>query len=205
MKAKYYIFLLILFSALIGCKETILHPVEYIKWVENTENGLCIEKELNNYYFRLQYKPSNYVVLRELGLEKSYDGNLFNKRKAELDSFYYFNLDISSADKSQSILSNQLKNNEEYYARLNYFTSFAQSDIKLISSDDTIACALYHFERTYDLSPFNTIVIGFKQPKGKDFLKHDLQILFDDQILSVGQINFLIDRKKLKKVPKLAL
>lgn len=188
-----------------GCKEKILQPYEYIKWVENTDNGLRSEKIIKDYYFRLQYKPADYIVLRELGVEKSYKANLFNQRKAELDSFYYFNLDISSADKSQSILSNQLNNNEEYYARLNYFTTFAQQDIKLISNDDTIACALYHFERTYDLSPFNTIVLGFKQPKESNFLKYDLQILFDDQILSIGQINFLIDRKKLKKVPKLAL
>lgn len=205
MKPKFYILLLVPFFTILGCKEKTLQPAEYIRWVENVENGLRTEKVINGYYFRLQYKPDNYIVLRELGVENSYNTSLFNRRKAELDSFYYFNLDISSADKSKSILSNQLNNNEEYYSRLNYFTSFAQQDIKLISNKDTISCALYHFERTYDLSPFNTIVIGFKQPKNKEFLKKDLQILFDDKVLSVGPINFLLDRKKLKKIPKLAL
>jgi hypothetical protein len=193
------------FIIFIGCKQKQITPYEYVRWVENTENGLRIEKEMNGFKFRLQHKPSSYIALREVGFENADQIMQYYKRKEELDSFYYFNLDIASIDDKGSVLSHNLNTQEEYYARINYFTSFAQSDLKLVCGKDTLPCTLYHFERTYDLSPYNTIVIGFKMLSGKKIYHDDLLLIFDDKILSVGQMRFLIKSNILKNIPKIVL
>lgn len=188
-----------------GCGQKKLPPSDYIKWVEAEANGLLMEKNISNYSFRLQLKPSEYIVAREFGAENIHKVDEFKTRNAQLDSFCYFNLDISSADKKKSVLSEDLIEQSEYYSRLNYYTSFAQNDIKLYINTDTLSCTLYHFERTYDISPFNTIVLGFKLPcKFKD-LNSDIQLIYDDKVLSVGEVKFLISKNKLQNIPQLAL
>lgn len=204
LMSKIYIWFL-LFLLLLGCGPKRLPPSDYIKWVENKANGLFIEKDINNYSFRLQFKPVEYIIAREFGPENLYKIDEFEARKNQLDSFCYFNLDISSADKKKSVLSEDLVEQKEYYSRLNYYTSFAQNDIKLCANGDTLSCSLYHFERTYDISPFNTIVLGFKLPCKLKDLNSDLQLIYEDKVLSVGEVKFLISKNKLQNIPQLAL
>lgn len=187
---------------LIGCGNTKLPPAEYIRYIEDADNGLKKDKTVNDFSFRLQYKPSEYIVLRESKADNLPDEKKFSSRKAELDSFYFFNLDIYSSDKKTSVLSYKIKNDEEYYSRMNYFISHAQADIKLVTDADTLPCALYHFERTYDLSPYNTIVLGFKKSA---LSTRNLYFIFDEKTLGAGQINFEIDKNKIKNIPQLKL
>jgi hypothetical protein len=186
-----------------GCSPSELPPAKYIKWVESTHNGLRLNKTVGNYSFVLQYAPHEYLALRQENPD-SVKKERIDSHLEELEGFYYLNLRMSGSDGRTSVLSMDIASEEEYYYRLNYFVSQAQQDIVLVEGTDSLPCALYLFERTYDTSPYNTLVMGFKK-KTQEKLHDNLTFIFREQILGVGTLKFEIAKKNIYNVPKLTI
>lgn len=178
---------------------------DYIKWIDNPDNGLKKEKKLDEYQYKVFYKPADYVVFREIinSGAKSIDEQQAQKRIGELSNFHQFNFDIVSADGKVSVLQHHLSNQEEHAARVNYFVSHAQQDFLLVEGSDTMPCVLYHFEQTFGATPLNTISLGFEKKSPKT--EGDLQLIFTNRLFNTGEIKFLFPKSTITNIPKLKL
>lgn len=172
-----------------------LSPREYVAWVEDKNNGLKVEKEIEEFTYLLQYKPFEYVALMEL--KKETVGSLeLNKKIEEYDGLQYYTFRIST-DSRMELLKKNLNEANDYYGRIQYFSFDMQKDLKLIEGKDTLDCVLFHFERVYGLAPYATFVLGFPLTEGTN----NKTLFYDEQIFGAGKIFLTVQSKNCKKLP----
>ncbi len=184
----------------ISCATPEATQEELVKYVEDEGNGLKIKEEVGEFVFTLQYKPIEYMAINELG-NKNGDTTGLAGTKEALSEMEQFNLTIESKDGKTEMLKNQIQNDEDYFRRIEYFSMAAEKDIKMISGKDTLPCVLYHFERSYDITPYSKMVIGFKKNAKENI--EDRVISFNESILGIGTINFRVKNKDIKNIPQL--
>jgi hypothetical protein len=187
-----------------------LKPVEYVAWVEDMKNGLKVEKVIDDYIFSLQYKPLDYTVLkaeRKPGVSEQE----LNKKVAEIADLQYFTFQISSKTGGGELLKSGINGKDEYEKRIQYFSSAMQNDIKLIDGKDTLPCVLFHFERTYNLTPYTNFDLGFEYgvEEKKARLAHlpieykSKTLLYNDHALNVRAVEVVVKNENLNKIPNL--
>jgi hypothetical protein len=171
----------------------------YIKWVENPDNGIFVTKQLNDFVFSLQYKPLPYVVMQD---EKRMltQKEMQEKTTAFSDMQYYtFRIGTTAGSDVQRY---KIDNEQQFYARLEYFSLNMQQDLQLIDNGDTLSCLLFHFERTYGIDPRSTFVLAF--PKSKN-LASTKTFIYNDRVLGTGPILLSITSNDLQQIPELSL
>jgi hypothetical protein len=191
------LFLCVIFLA--SCEKEFLRPNQYVKWLEDESNGLKVKKILGDFEFTLQYKPTEYVIFDQYKSDTLQKGTMDEKRK-EYDGLQYYTFQIK-ANGSQEIMKADISNESEYNSRLEYFISPAQDDIMLVENEDTLPCVLYHFERSYGLSPMNNIVLGFE--KSKQSSTADKLFIYNDQVLGTGPVKLTIQEKNIQNIPSI--
>jgi hypothetical protein len=194
------LFLFVLIIFLTSCSKKNLETTDYVSWVENESNGLSVTKELDDIKYRLLYKPVDYVVAKEL-INNAIKKNEVESRKKELGNMNYFTLRIESK-KSEELMRVNIKSEDEYYHRLEYFMGYMQDDIYLVDGTDTINPSLFHFERNYGLAPFNDFVLGFNK-SNRD--PQDLYFIYNDQVLGTGKISIKINKDDISNVPNIIM
>lgn len=176
-----------------------LGTAEFINWVENPENGLVVEKKMNDLIFSVQYKPLAYeVLLQEKQVLSETD------LKLEMDSIsdmQYFTFRIAAANGSD-VQKYRSNGEQDYYARLEYFALQMQNDIVLVEGADTLPCLLYHYERTYGIDPRATFVMGFSDKKKSAYNK---TLMFNDRAFGSGPVLLTIESSNLQMIPQLNL
>ncbi|MBO9702129.1 MAG: hypothetical protein J7604_18110 [Sporocytophaga sp.] len=192
-------YLFLIFFLFISCSDSdkSLNEKEFIEWVEDEENGLLMMKEFDDFIFTLQYKPAEYIVAKEC-VNKECSKEEIQSRIHELEELYHFNLKITAKDTQEEMLKKNISGTDEYFQRIEYFTSLAENDLKLYTLNDTIDCGLYHFERSYNMAPYSNMVVGFER---KVKTLQDLTFSFDEKVLGIGKINFKIEKDALEKLP----
>lgn len=178
-----------------ACKTKELLPSEYVRWMKDPANGLRDEKTIGEYTFTLQYKTPEFVVLQQ---HKSDDvaQTLIESEVLNYDGMEYYTFEISTED-GHDLLDDQYHNADEIAARVEYFLSYAQDDFSLVTESDTIPCSLFHFERSYSLSPVTTMVMGFDRPKTGE----DRTIVYNDRLLGSGPVQITINAEDISNVP----
>lgn len=190
-------FLIVFFSS---CSEKNLETADFVTWVEDEGNGLSVTKKFDNINYRLLYKPIDYIVAKEL-INNAIKKNEIESRKKELGNMNYFTLRIESKT-SEELMRVNIKSEDEYYHRLEYFMGYMQDDIYLVDGTDTISPSLFHFERNYGLAPFNDFVLGFNKSK-KDV--QDLYFIFNDQVLGTGKISIKVNKENISDIPNIII
>ncbi len=203
MSLKKYLITFVAVSILCiqACKPPDLGPGEYLKWVEMPAHGLVKEKKIGGINFQAQYKPYEYVVLKESGLNPVTPEGM----KAQLNQMgdlTYFTLRMQTTDGSDP-LKYQVTSKEAYYARIKYLSFDVQNDVKLVSGKDTLKCVIAAYDRSYGLKPEITVMTGFllKQKKSMD----DFQFIFNDKIFNSGPVMLSFESSALSKLPNLML
>lgn len=184
-----------------GCKDNNnLEAKDFVVYVENVNNGLRISKEIGDQKIEVQYKPLEYMSAKECIKTRSTvnkaDLEDYRKKHAALQ---YFTLRYSMKNKT-SVLKYGLSNENEYFERQNYFSFGLENDIKLIEGKDTLSCALFVFERNYNLSPDVTFEIAFEK---RSDLVSDKIVMINDKSLNIGNVNIKIAKSDLENMPKL--
>ncbi|MEQ9263097.1 MAG: hypothetical protein RLP14_08055 [Owenweeksia sp.] len=179
-----------------------LPPEEYIHWCLNPENGLSDKSESNPFIFELQYKPAPLVALQNSGGEVQ-NGLTFKEELKELEKFEFFNFRISTTT-GQDFLKTGIKDQQEYFQRVAYYSSFAQPDFVLVTGSDTVSCVMYQFDRNYGISPYQTILLGFKTGNNKNKIS-DKKLIYHDRILDIPSVEMEISSKSIKQIPNLKL
>ncbi len=180
-----------------GCSGS-LDAKDYLRWVENAENGMVKETSLGGFDFRLQHKPLEYIALQEERTLKPTTG-LIRKFRTERGGLYYFNFRIASKT-GQPILETGKNSKKEYHRRNDYFTSEMQHDLFLVAGKDTISCTLYHFEHNHGLAPYNNMVVAFAKNSEET---QDLQFVYADKVLGVGPVKITLKKSAFDHLPKL--
>ncbi|HWY99323.1 MAG TPA: hypothetical protein VNY36_09565 [Bacteroidia bacterium] len=196
-----YIFL---FASIIivSCDKT-MPPSEYVKYVENPENGLKIKREVNGVGYILQYQPTEYCVM----LEKRSFSIPLDIFKEEYNRFkglehYTLRIDKSAMDS----LVDKLGDTSKYKKTITeYFDFKIQKDIKLIEGSDTIPCALCEVDA--GLTGSYTFSLGFpnKNNEPQSAQKSDKIILYQNKFLNTGNVILCVKGKDVKNIPALKM
>lgn len=192
--------LIVCSTCFFSCNKKKLNVDDFIFWVEDESNGLSVAKNFDDIKFRLLYKPVDYIIAKEL-TNNTLKKNEIESRKKELGIMNYFTLRIESK-KSEELMRVNIKSEDEYYHRLEYFMSYMQDDIYLVDGMDTISPSLFHFERNYGLAPFNDFVLGFNKINKTP---EDLYFIYNDKVLGTGKINMKINKEDISEIPNIIL
>jgi hypothetical protein len=176
-----------------------LSPFEYVSWCRDENNGLHKSKELGELTFSLQYKPCEYIVCIEQKKEHIEKSQLY-KELEELQGLDYYDFRITLASGQGELLKHGLSSIQEYNERIDYFAFRMQHDIKLIAGKDTLGCQLFHFERSYDVSPEAVFLLGFPVSANAN---EERTFFYEDNIFRKGIIKFTFTPRELNQIPKL--
>ncbi len=178
-----------------------LSPVDYRAWVENPDNGLLAFRELGNYRFELQYRPKDYILLKE-NRGAVTDAATWEAEKQSLGDLQYYSFKISSLSGNASPLENELQAPEEYYHRLAYLSNAVQEDLSLVQNGDTLPCRMLHLERTYQLAPYSQLMLAFEAPPAD---QGDRKLVFRDRVFGTGIVQFTLAAADLARQPQIQL
>ncbi len=190
-----YTCLVVLLSA---CGPGSLEPNAYVEWVENPDKGLSVQKEFGELVFRVQYKPLDYVVLQEQGINAS--GEALEAARKEYEGLQYFNFRIQLKN-GGNVLSYRTATEAEGMARIPYFSFSLKNDLKLLEDGQELPCVLFLFSRNYNLAPTLDFALGFEaSPSGN---RVDKIFRYEDKIFGLGIVQLAVTAEALKALPTL--
>lgn len=166
-----------------------------VKYSESEKSGLHKVVTIGECVFSFQYKPAAYI----LEAEHLQTPEEIQKRKQQLDSMVWFNISISIKEQNQSPLRYKINGLPEYEARLNYYLNEAAGDLLLTTGSDTLFPVAYWFENNHNLTPKETMVVGFRLPFD-NYPAHDLHLSYYDRVFKSGIIKVLINKKDIDKI-----
>ncbi len=167
-------------------REKSLSYDELISYVAKEKNGLKKKRNVSGYLFDVQLVPHT----------------LDSSSIADHSSEHYqkFVIKIQPEGASQrGILDYQIESQNDFFYRLEYYTTYVENDLYLVTDSDSISCSFSHFERYYGLSPHNTLVAYFEKPG----YNGDLQLIYDDKVLGTGIVKFLFRADDINNIPQL--
>ena len=193
-----YIFWACLVTALMGCDNGMLSPIELVKYTENPANGLRVSKKSKDFQMEAQYKPLDYIVAME-EQKTSLKKEVVENRKQELgNEMDYFNFRISPATQGKDIWSYLKGGNErEVHGDVAFYLSYeAKKDFFLLDGPDTVDCQLFQYVNTSSLSPHLDFVLGFEKRPTSDRV-----LVYNDRILETGPVAFRIEKENINNIP----
>lgn len=196
---KYFLLFASVFIA--SCTQK-LEPSEYMQYVHDTKNGLRKEVKAAGWVYTFQYRPTALISFVE---NKSIsDSRIIAKRMIQLEGTAWFNISFRISDGKISPMRYNLTSRQEYDVRYNYFLNEASKGIRLIhGGKDTLIPMSYLFENNYNLTPQETMIVGFHLPKQKEF-ENDIQLCYEDHMFNTGTIKVIFRKEDLNSIPKLA-
>ena len=204
-KNGWWLLLLLLSS----CGQQVLEPAAYVEWMKHPEHGYWRTKTVPPLEVVAQYKTTDFIIANEKR-SNEIEAAAYQAREKELEGMYYWTLKLSINDKNLpnrgakawNILNYGVEDKQQEQERLMYFSYAMQRDLKLIEGKDTLPCALYHFERSYDLDKSRTFVLGF--PKGNN-PNADKTLLIDIPYFNTGPIKINYSKELLEQAPTMQL
>lgn len=151
--------------------------------VENTilTNEFSNSKEINNF----KYEIIPQTAEKRLSLVSN--KNIFTQKEIDdankLICYEYRITNLKGENLFKEINSDQNINSTKY------FTNDMKNDLVLILEKDTIACQLFHFERTFGITPYLSFQIGF--PYNKEWKNKSHHIVFNDNFFNNGEIHLI--------------
>ncbi|MDI9320440.1 MAG: hypothetical protein QM530_08220 [Phycisphaerales bacterium] len=200
MKKEISIFLLLF--ALLACNQSkTLVPERYVQFLENAENKFVSKQVFGFKEYSIQLANPEYMVCKEV--ENIDSVSLLTKRIKELKGHIFFLIKIGTTEKSRkeqggNRVSEQQLNVNDMVA---YYDQQAIVDIKLLFGTKELSPVTYVFENNYDLSPYNTIVVGFEI--GEQY--ENMKLNFNDRYTNTPAIRASFSKEQMTTLPKLKI
>ncbi|HKC68830.1 MAG TPA: hypothetical protein VKG26_11415 [Bacteroidia bacterium] len=175
-------------------------PVDLLKWVEDPSNKLRQEKKIGETVYSLQYRPSEYIFIKDHPLDSLPKDNI-KKEISFLSQMQYYTLRIKIEDFPDEFLKFNMSNGETYDERVSYFSFEMQKDLQLVDGEDTLPCRMFHFERTFNVEPFGNFLIAFENPNKEK--PKEKRFIYEDRNFGTGKVQFTIPEKNLIDLPHL--
>lgn len=196
-------FVLLALLVFTGCKSDML-PADLVQWVRNSENGLRKTKEVGDLKVEVLYKPYAYQLANNFRSNDINADQYFEKLK-KLEGLQYFDMKLSvKGDKATDITRYRVANETELQERLYYLSFPMKDDITLVEGTDTLSCALFHFERSYDLADHRTFVLAFES-NNNEKVPEDKTFIFDSPYFGTGPLKFRFQKKDIERIPQIKL
>jgi hypothetical protein len=176
-----------------------LRPTDYVKFLDNPDNQFISKQVFGDKEYSIQLATAEYMLAHEL--EASDSSALYAQRLKELKGFVFFLIKMGATAESRKqqggnrVSEQQLKVDD----MVAYYDQQAIMDISLMSGEKELKPSTYVFENNYDLSPYNTIVIGFEVGE----LNQDLTLNFNDRYTQTPAIRASYSKEQLSSLPKL--
>lgn len=171
---------------------------QYMAYVNDAKNGLVKTVVVGQWEYLVQYRPHDYMVMSE-----QLNIGQINDRLKQLEGTAWFNISFKNTVNNVSSLRADVTSKEMYDERLNYFNNEAVKDISMIYGKDTLYPASYLFENNYNLTPQETMVVGFTLPDKIPL--QDMQIIYNDKVYKNGIVKAKITKDAIEHTPSLAL
>lgn len=184
---KSIIFSILLFSLLTACDKSLDYK-EYKRWITDTDNGLHVVKNIQEYEVQVQYQPNEFLNAQ---LQQGGRGD-----KEESD-FQQYILTLGIDGNKVDFMKYNTTNTTDYQKKEYYFSYLFQNDIVLEENGQQHPCILYHFEKSNNLKNTISIVLGFKD----DIKAPESTLIIKSKILSELPIKIKISKKN---IPQLA-
>ncbi len=185
----------------IQTKKTEVLKSEYIPWMENPENGFKVVEKLGDYSLSCQYKPSEYIVLKERkGFNKSIEK--INNSIQEFDHQLFFSFTVANKNHGFGLFGNKQISPDLFTEKKNYYTFDGPNNFVLTYGKDTIPNNFTHLEQTIGIKPFSTFLLGFEKPY-KKYPKKNMTLYFKEEFAEFPTQKFVFKRSAIKKQPTL--
>lgn len=185
------------FLYLTSCN-TSLSPEKYSEWATSLESGLSKTLSSEGYDYNIKYEPLPLVALKRNGSDIE---------KEELDKFlsdakgtHYFLMEVSVTT-GEDLITYQAISHAEMQRKIHYFAYRLQGDISFRMGKETFPCDIFHFERSFDLKPSRTFVIGFNSNE-TDSSDNPITLIIDSVLLNEEPIEIEFE---ISDLPKLAI
>lgn len=176
----------LLYITLLSSCGGLLSKQDYLDWFK-TQGMYVSIIEQDGYFFEATFTPKELLMIREWGEDLT--DSLYKCHKHEYDSIRYFSLKIGASDQSSNALKYNINTSNDYYKRLEYFAHKAQLNFYMEHNNQHVQCKIYHFERYYNTSPYDIILLGFPRFSEID-LTQKIYLKFYDAVLGVGALSF---------------
>lgn len=202
---------LIVLVGLAACESKKLGRNEYLQKMSDTSSDIRSSKEIDGIVYTAQYRPLDYMVMLDHS-ENEFTPSQIDSIKKEYVGLQYFSLRITAKEGSGELLKQRLKSQEEYQQRLLYCMSAMKEDIKLRDGDQVYPCKMFHFVRSFDVTPHADFLVAFPRSKieqeqllrGEAPVYTDKQLALEDKIFGNGLIKLSIKGESITEHPILA-
>jgi len=190
MKNTFLSLLIIAIIGLSACTDE-LKPDDYIKWVENENNGLRSKKATTAATYVLQYEPAEYKALKRLQQSTLSKARLING-KEKYKSMHHFVLKVKPEEnftgKDKSIME--------------YLAYDFEEHILFIRGNDTLdRNIMYHLESSAGVKPYYNILLAYP----KTDRKVDLELQISKNKLDSNSVQFALNREALVDIPAIKM
>lgn len=199
---KKILWLLLLVLLWSSCGKPSLQPSDYVGWVNDAQNGLVKTKTIHPLEVEVLYKPIPYIIANELR-SNAIDKAVYERREEELKGLQYYTLKLGIVGGALDITNYEVGDNAQQQERLHYLSFAMQKDIKLVEGGDTLACKLYHFERSYDVVAHRTFVLAFEAKEANK--KKDKTLILELPYFKTGPIKLNYKTSDLEAIPTIKL
>lgn len=192
---------LITVSAIVAIqvKTVKINKAEYIPYIEDSKNGFKVRQSDEQYTLIAQFKPAEYIVLKERnGIHQSVDEvkNLCE----EFDNQLFFNFTVANKNHSFGLLGNKQSSPELFSEKQKHYNFNASDNFVLTYGKDTIQSNYVHLEQTIGIKPFTTFLLGFTKPYQK-YPKKNLTLYFKEEFDEFATQQFIFKKRTLNKQP----
>lgn len=202
MQVSKLLLCLILLSLLMACGKQELVPSDYMEWVHDPTNGLVKKKTIHPLEVEVLFKPLDYIIVNEQRTN-TIDPSVYKERQLALKGMQYYTLKLGIEGDQYDVTNYEVRTASEQQARLAYLSFSLQRAIKLVENGDTLNCQLFHFERSYDLTPYRTFVLGFEQKEATKY--RDKTLIVEPSFSKTGPIKLTFETSNLVAIPNLKL
>jgi len=171
-------------------------------FVEKETEKHVYETKIKEVNFKLKHITNPQMALQQISDIETARQSQFDSLVKAYEGFLFFNLEIKIDDFNDEILNYKPGNGVDPYSeRIDYYAFKMQKDITLVLNEkDTVPCILYHYERTYGVSPESDFMIGFKPLSLKNAV-----LVYDNRFLTTGTVKFALNEKELTDQPQIKI
>lgn len=187
-----------------SCTSSTMNYKEYLQYVESEQSGYKIEKHLHGWRYIMQYQPPEYRYCKTVGA-KGFSVDELKNQVAKSKGWVFVNLSVShdsirSAQPIRLISSSR----DDYTQKNNYYLIENAGNFSMVDKGRRITPVVFQYENSYNLSPNDVFVIGFKTDEDRRF-ENDLTIEYNDVLLQNGIVRFILKKDDLNALKNIKI
>ncbi len=184
-------------------EKTELSPDEYMIWSGQANNFLIKEKTISEFNYKIKYLPTEQLILNDLRKSnKEITTENISQLEKEYEGMEYFEMRVQVNQYNGELAKYQVTDLSEYQTRIAYMAFAMQNNISLSTEfNEHIPCKLFHFERTYGITPYTTFLFAFSKEDIID--AHNRTVIYNDELFNKGLLKFNWSFENIE-LPKIA-